>query len=168
MHKKQISFPDIADIEKTNKIATDLFGIEEDKTQVKPTLETALKLISIDKYNFVCFKEGDEVVAWSVVLPTSKKAMDDFLEEKKNEKELFELFLEKPSFEALYLAAVIVVPKHQKKGLGLSLMKEQINYFKENHGINNFFTLILSKEGKRFMENIQKDSAIKVLDVSRV
>jgi len=57
MHKKQILFPDITDIEKTNKIATDLFGIEEDKTQVKPTLETALKLISIDKYNFVSRKE---------------------------------------------------------------------------------------------------------------
>ena len=45
--KEKISFPSILDIQKTNRIAKELFGTEKDDTQAKPTQETALKLISI-------------------------------------------------------------------------------------------------------------------------
>ena len=113
--KGKISFPNISDIEKTNKIAEKLFGIKEDETQVKPTLESALKLISIEKNNFICLKDNDKIIAWSVVLPTSIKAMKRFLKEKINERELFDISMSQPFFEALYLTAVIVSPKYRKK-----------------------------------------------------
>lgn len=86
MTKGEISFPSLSDIKKTNKIAKNLFEIEKDETQVKPTIKTALKLISIDKNNFICFKNNDEIIAWSVVLPTSKEAMKHFFGRKHKRK----------------------------------------------------------------------------------
>ncbi len=165
---KKITFPNIPDIKKTNKIAAGLFGIDEDKTQVKPTLKTALKLISIEKNNFICLKDSNEIISWSVVLPTSKKNMKLFLAKKINEKTLFDISLSQPFFEALYLTAVIVLPKYQRKGIGSSLMKKQIEYFKKKYGINSFYSLVLTKEGKGLIKKIELDLHIKIKFLSRV
>ena len=124
----KISFPNQSEIEETNKIAEELFGTEKDETQAKPTLENALELISIEKNNFICLKDGDKIIAWSVVLPTSKESMEHFLKGKINERELFDISVPNPSFEALYLTAVIVLPQYRKKGIGSSLIKKQIEY----------------------------------------
>ncbi len=166
--KGKISFPNISDIEKTNKIAEKLFGIKEDETQVKPTLESALKLISIEKNNFICLKDNDKIIAWSVVLPTSIKAMKRFLKEKINERELFDISMSQPFFEALYLTAVIVSPKYRKKGIGSSLIKKQIDYFKKKYGISDFYALILTEEGKKLIKAIGRDLHIKISTLNRV
>ena len=150
--KGKISFPNISDIEKTNKIAEKLFGIKEDETQVKPTLESALKLISIEKNNFICLKDNDKIIAWSVVLPTSIKAMKRFLKEKINERELFDISMSQPFFEALYLTAVIVSPKYRKKGIGSSLIKKQIDYFKKNMELAISTRLSLPKKAKNLLK----------------
>lgn len=113
--KIKISFPKISDIKKTNKIAKNLFGTETDETQAKPTLKTALKIISIEKNNFVCLKDNNKIIAWSVVLPTSKESMKRFLKKEINERELFKISMSQSFFEALYLTAVIVLPKYRKK-----------------------------------------------------
>ena len=166
--KGKISFPNISDIEKTNKIAEKLFGIKEDETQVKPTLESALKLISIEKNNFICLKDNDKIIAWSVVLPTSIKAMKRFLKEKINERELFDISMSQPFFEALYLTAVIVSPKYRKKGISSSLIKKQIDYFKKKYGISDFYALILTEEGKKLIKAIGRDLHIKISTLNRV
>ncbi len=165
--KEKISFPSILDIQKTNRIAKELFGTEKDDTQAKPTQETALKLISIEKYNFICYKNNDEVIAWSVVLPTSKESMHDFLEGKINERDLFTTSLSKPAFETLYLTAVIVLPKYRRNGIGSSLMKKQIEYFKEKYKIDDFYALTLTQEGKKLIEAIGRDLHVKISSISR-
>ncbi len=168
MTKGEISFPSLSDIKKTNKIAKKMFGTETDETQAKPTLKNALKLISIEKNNFICFKNNDEIIAWSVVLPTSKEAMKHFLEGNINERELFDISLSHLFFEALYLTAVIVLPEYQKKGIGSFLMKKQIKYFKEKYGINRFYALALTKEGKKLIKAMEWDLRIKILSLSRI
>ena len=166
--KGKISFPNISDIKKTNRIAERLFGTKEDKTQAKPTLKNALKLISIEKNNFICLKDGDKIIAWSVVLPTSIKAMKRFLERKINERELFAISMSQPFFETLYLTAVIVLPEYRKKGIGSSLMKKQIVYFKKKYGIGDFYALTLTEEGKKLIKAVERDLHIKISTLGKV
>src|SRR3989338_10686382 len=99
----KISYPTIEDSAQMNVVAEEIFGAEEDTTQTKPTIENALKLIAIDKNNFVCVKDGEKIIAWTVTLPTSKQNMNEFLDGKITERELSERSKKNHSFETLYL-----------------------------------------------------------------
>lgn len=43
---------------------------------VEPTLENDLKISTLERNNFICYKKDNEPIAWSLVLPTSKKVDD--------------------------------------------------------------------------------------------
>ena len=47
-------------------------------------------------------------------------------------------------------------------------MKKQIKYFKEKYGINRFYTLALTKEGKKLIKAMERDLRIKILSLSRI
>ena len=139
-----VAYPSQPEIDWTNKIAEELFGTEDDETQAKPTLENELKLISVEKNNFICLKNKEGIIAWSVVLPTSKENMEKFLKKEIDEKELFQISFGTQSFETLYLTAVVVLPEYRRMGLGSSLLKKQIEYFKNTYGINDFYAMLLT------------------------
>ena len=160
--ERKIVYPQSSEIEETNKMAAVLFGTDEDKTQAQPTLENALRLIALEKNNFICLKEGGKIIAWSVVMPTSQKEMERFLKEEINEKELFEISIEHPSFEALYLMAVIVLPEYRKQGIGSSLMKQQIEYFKGKYGIEKLYAFVLTEEGKGLIGALEKNLQVTI------
>jgi hypothetical protein len=153
----QIIHPTQSNIKKMCVIAEEIFGAEEDNTQTKPTVENTLSLIAIEKNNLVCIKDGEEIVAWTVVLPTSKENMDNFLAGKITEKELSIESKKNPLFEALYLMAAITLPTYQRKGLAFDLIKYQIEYFKDKYNIQNFYSLPFSENGMSLMEKISTD-----------
>lgn len=153
----KFTYPNRHDIEKISEVATELFGTDEDETQAQPTVENTLKLILVEKHDFICLKNAGNLVAWSAVLPTSKELMEQFLNRTINERELFDLAVAQPCFECLYLVAAIVLPKWRRRGIGTSLMKAQIEYFKNKYKINIFYALILTKEGKKLIGALERD-----------
>ena len=138
-----------------NQVAIELFGIG-DETMVEPTIKNSEKLIFLEKNNFVCYKADNKPVAWSLVLPTSRENAEKFLSGVITESELFNESIKKPSFESLYLFAVITMPNYRKNGLGSSLMKYQILYFKKKYQVNDFYAWILSLEGEKLAESLKK------------
>jgi hypothetical protein len=164
----EIIYPDENDIVTTNKVAVELFGTDDDPDQAQPTLHNALSLINLEKNNFLCIKDENKVIAWSVVLPTSIKNMTSFLSNRMTEKDLFLDSINNPKFESLYLMSVIVLPEYRKKGLGSKLLTQQINYFKNNFSINNFYAMILSNEGSKLLEKLIEDLKIKISFVNKL
>lgn len=150
------------------KIAEELFGTEEDETQAKPSLENSKRLISIDTGNYVYIKEGEKIAGWSCVLPTSTLDRKRFMNGEINERQLFENSCDNPSFEALNLIAVIVLPEYRNKGLGSHMMEWQIKYFTEKCAMKDFYALVLTSEGARLMKKIERDLNIEIGVISRV
>jgi predicted GNAT family acetyltransferase len=165
--KREVVYPSLAEIEETNKIAARLFGTDLDETQAQPTLENALALISLEKENFICLKEDNKIIGWSVVLPTSRAEMTRFLNRGINEKELFSIAVTQKSFEALYLMAVIVLPEFRGQGVAQSLMKSQITHFREKYSINDFYSLILTREGQKFIRALERNLNISIPSLTR-
>lgn len=145
-----------------NVVAEEIFGAEEDTTQTKPTIENALKLIAIDKNNFVCVKDGEKIIAWTVTLPTSKQNMNEFLDGKITERELSERSKKNHSFETLYLMAGITLPEYQRKGLYSLCRKYQIEYFKTKYGIHDFYAMPFSPEGEKALAKVEKNLKIQI------
>ena len=150
----KVTYPAPSDIEKMCLIAEKIFSAEADTTQTKPTVENTLDLISIEKNTLVCIKENGEVVAWTVVLPTSKNNMNRFLSGEITERELSFESKKDPSFEALYLMAGITLPLYRKRGLSLQLITYQIDYFKHKYNMRDFYSLPFSESGKSLIQKI--------------
>lgn len=149
-----IQYPTIEDIQKMTVVAENLFETSEDATQAEPTVENTSQLVAIDKNTLVCFKDNDTVIAWSVVLPTSKVNMNNFLSGKITEKQLSDESKKNHSFEALYLMAVITLPEYRRRGLSFQLVQYQIEYFKSVYGISDFYTMPFSFEGEQVLKKL--------------
>lgn len=158
----EIEYPNDTDIQQTNLIAVELFDTDNDPDQAPPTMENAKLLIGLNKNNFICIKENNKVIAWSVVLPTSTENKDKFLSKEITEKDLFEYSVNKPKFESLYLMGVIVLTEYRNKGLGYELLKKQIEYFKNNFSINDFYAMTLSEEGVGLLSKTEIKLNIKI------
>ena len=75
--KFKIQYPTKEDLLKTEEYALKEFGIP-DEDMVAPTLENDLNIQKLEKNNFICYKQNDVPIAWSLVLPTSKKLKVNF------------------------------------------------------------------------------------------
>lgn len=162
-----IQYPTEKDFLKMNEVALKEFGIP-DENMVSPNLENDLMVQGLENNNFICYKENEIPIAWSLVLPTSKEIKGRFLNGEINEKKLFEISTKNPSFESLYLFVVVVLPEHRQKGLAKELMNYQINYFKDKYNINDFFAWIFSTEGDKLVKSLERENSIKVDYISKI
>lgn len=162
-----IVYPNRQDIDKANDFTLETFG-EPEAGMVAPTLENALAVIGLEKNSFVCIKEGDEPIAWSLVLPTRREDMEEFLAQRITEQELFDRAKAHPSFESLYVFVAVTRPEHRLKGLAAKLLEYQIGYFKKQYDIKDFYAWILTPEGKALTESLEKKLGQKVRVLSRV
>lgn len=165
--KYKIHYPNEDEIKWMNNWANKFFG-EADNIMVEPTLDNALKTVNLDKNTYVCFKNGSDVIGWSLVLPASKNAMKKFLKEELTEKELFLDTLENKKFETLYVFAAIVMPEYRNKGLAKELLSYQIKYFKSEYEITDFFAWTFSEEGKKLVASLERELNIKIPYLSKV
>lgn len=163
----QITHPDRGDIDRTNAFALGAFG-DDVPGMVEPNLENALAVIGLEKNNFVCIKEGDEPIAWSLVLPTSRGDMEEFLSRKITEQELFDRACAEPSFESMYIFAAITRPEYRGRGLATELLEYQVKYFKEKYGIKDFYAWILSADGKALADKLEKKFGERVRFIGEV
>lgn len=165
--KYKVEYPTKENLKGMNKVSEGLFG-SGGSTMVAPTMENAEKMISLEKNTLVCYKENSVPIAWSLVLPTSRENADKFLNDEITELELFNKSVENPKFESLYLFVVITMPEYRQKGLGSSLMKYQIEYFKKEYSINDFYAWVLSLEGKRLAESLKRNVEPSIRFISEV
>jgi hypothetical protein len=159
--KFDIEYPSEEDFFKMEKYALEEFGIP-DENMIPPDLENDLRVQSLEKRNFVCYKKNSIPIAWSLVLPTSKNIKDRFLKREINEKQLLGESIKNPSFESLYLFAAIVLPEYRMQGLAGNLMSYQIKYFQDKYKITDFFAWVFTIEGERLIKSLEKSNSIQV------
>lgn len=162
----QITYPNKEDIDKTNAFALETFG-DPEAGMVAPNMDNALAVIELEKNNFVCLKEGEDPIAWSLVLPTRREDMEEFLAQHITEQELFDRAKAHPSFESLYVFAAITRPEYRLKGLAAQLLEYQIGYFKKQYEIKDFYAWILTPEGKALTEALEKKFGEKVRTIEK-
>lgn len=114
------------------------------------------------------FKDGNNIIGWSLVLPASREAMERFLREEITEKELFLDTLKNRKFETLYIFVAIVMPEYRNKGWAKDLISYQIKYFQNEYSIKDFFAWTFSEEGKRLVSSLEKSLNVKIPYLSKV
>lgn len=132
------------------------FKSDADPRQGDPTSADFMKLVSADPKTLLTAKEGDKIVGWSYVVPTTSADMTEFVGKRMDEKTLFANALAnidkqqkelqfttdpqgKMSFDALYLMTVLVLPEIKGATFGPKLMGTQVDHFKDTYGVTKFF-----------------------------
>lgn len=154
--------PTSDELKECMRVAEEYFQTANDSTQSQATVENCQKTIAIDPYAFIVERVDGKLAAYSVVLPTSQALKEDFLSGRITERELSEAAKRQPIFESLYLSVAFVFLEYRKKGIGLRLVKEQIGYFKDKYGINDYYAWAWSEEGKILISAINRDLKISI------
>lgn len=154
--------PTIDELRECMEAAEQYFHTADDLTQSEATVQNCQKTIAVEPHAFVIERLDGKLAAYSVVFPTSYVLKEDFLLGRINERELSAKAKMHPVFESLYLAVTFVFPEYRRRGIGLRLCKEQIEYFKNTYGINDYYAWVWSEEGKALVSSLQRDLNIPI------
>ncbi len=143
------------------EITEKYFGTQNDPDQIPINRDSLEKFYALSSYCLNCAYEGDKPVSWTVSIPTSLKLMNDFLEQRITEKELFNQ-TQTGDNEALYICSAFTVPEFRGKGIAKVLLTEQTQAFLSDNPNMEVFTWIWSNEGDKLVKSLPDEIADKV------
>ncbi|HXK36697.1 MAG TPA: hypothetical protein VJ553_03900 [Candidatus Paceibacterota bacterium] len=114
-------------IAKEMEIAERIFGTAQDPDQIPINRESLRKLMTLspESIQHELDDKGDPI-AWVVVVPTTRELMEQFLQGKLTERELFDRTEPHAEYDALYLSAAVTVPEHRLRGIARRLFRRAI------------------------------------------
>ena len=113
--------------QKMDIIAEEIFGTENDPSQIPVTKESGDKLERLTP-NWIEYEldEKGDPISWVIILPTTKELAEKFLDKEITERELLDLTKWQEKYSVIYLCAAITILEYRRKGLALKLFKQAI------------------------------------------
>jgi hypothetical protein len=146
--------------ERMIQLAEDVFSVKNDPDQLDVNPEVRDNLIKIHPSTVSQENDGNGPIAWVLVIPTTIDLMNQFLEMKISERELFELTPLNTTYEALYLCSALVLEEHRRKGITKQLLLKAIENICKDHPLKALFVWPFSLEGDLLSESISRITAL--------
>jgi hypothetical protein len=150
----------MTNFERMIQLATEVFDAHNDPEQLDVNEEV---IEYLRKVHPACVSElfdGDGPVIWLILIPTTDKLMNDFIEEKISESELLNQTPLNIKYDALYLCSVMVLAEFRQKGLAKKIAFQAIKKIRADHPIKKLFTWNFSEEGSLLAESISKNESL--------
>jgi hypothetical protein len=151
---EELSLEENSDLEKLDK---KYFKNNIDSNQWISDFKTNSQIIKAFKYSLIVFKDEELIIGYSLVIPSNKKLMIDFLTNKISETQLIKSSLKNVNllnFQTLYLCAVILLPEYRHKGYAKKGVLKSINYYKKLNKKIVLFSWSYSKSGNQLLQAI--------------
>jgi ribosomal protein S18 acetylase RimI-like enzyme len=142
--------------ERMLQLADEVFASRTDPNQIDVNEGVLNHLRRIHPSTVSAHEEGDGPVAWVLVIPTTKKLMDDFMNGKISERDIYELTPLDIKYDTIYLCSAMVLEEYRRKGLAKELTLNAINAIRKDHPIKSLFVWTFSKEGLDASKAIEK------------
>ncbi len=131
------------------KLAEEFFDMKNDPAQLSVDEDTMKRLLDIHPSTLLEKTDENGPIAWMLIIPTTKKVMDDFLSNKITEKEILNRITIGEKYDAIYLCSALVLPEYRGKGLAKQMVRNAIQSILNQHPIQSLFVWSFSIEGKR-------------------
>ena len=135
------------------ELIDDVFDTQNDSTQLRFSENDIEKLISLSPHTLQEAANEEGPYAWISVFPTSLDLMNQFVSEKINERQLFDLTNKEDNNEVVYLCSAIVLPEFRNQGLALKLTIQAIEALQLSYPIRVAPVWPFSDNGLRLAEN---------------
>ncbi|MBI2449638.1 GNAT family N-acetyltransferase [Candidatus Pacearchaeota archaeon] len=146
------------DIEITGKLAEKYFKTQNDPNQIKVKEAHSKWILNNIPECLNIIKDDNTVIGFTLILPCNKVIMNQFLNKKINESELFEQIkksINYDNFDTIYLCSVFIAPKYRKHGLASQAFVKSINKIIQNRKVKPIlFYWAYSNEGKKLIHKI--------------
>jgi len=142
--------------ERMIQLAEEVFAVKKDPDQLDVNQQVMERLQRLHPSTLSEYADVNGPAAWILMIPTSTELMNQFLENKISEKELFELTPENIHYEALYLCSAMVLEEYRRKGIAKRLILEAIENIRKDHPLKSLFIWPFTKEGELASESIAR------------
>jgi len=130
------------------KLAEEFFDMKNDPAQLSVDEDTMKCLLEINPSTLSEKTDENGPIAWMLIIPTTKKIMDDFLTRKITEKEILDRTPLGEKYDTIYLCSVLVLPEYRGRGLAKQMVLHEIQSILNQHPIQSLFVWSFSTEGK--------------------
>ena len=143
-----------SNFERMIELAQDVFAAKSDPEQLDVDEEVIKQLEALHPASVSEYDEGDGPAIWMLLIPTTKKIMQDFLDKIINEKEILSLTPLNTKYEALYLCSAMTLPEYRGKGLSKKIALDAIKAIRKDHPISHLFVWPFTKEGDALAQRL--------------
>ena len=137
----------LSNFERMIQLADEVFATKTDPNQLDISEAVIERLHRLHPATVSEFDDGNGPVAWVLLIPTTLDLMNQFLDGRISEKELFELTPPDITYEALYLCSALVLEEFRRKGIAKQLALNAIESIRKDHPLKALFVWPFSKEG---------------------
>lgn len=130
------------------KLAEEFFDMKNDPAQLSVDEDTMKCLLEINPSTLSEKTDENGPIAWMLIIPTTKKIMDDFLTRKITEKEILDRTPLGEKYDTIYLCSALVLPEYRGRGLAKQMILHAIQSILNQHPIQSLFVWSFSTEGK--------------------
>ena len=130
------------------KLAEEFFDMKNDPAQLSVDEDTMKCLLEINPSTLSEKTDENGPIAWMLIIPTTKKIMDDFLTRKITEKEILSCTPLRVKYGVIYLCSALVLPEYRGRGLAKQMVLHEIQSILNQHPIQSLFVWSFSTEGK--------------------
>ena len=138
------------------QLADEVFAVKNDPDQLDVNQEVIERLQRLHPSTVSEYADANGPVAWVLLIPTTTDLMNQFLEDKISEKQLFDLTPVNINYEALYLCSAMVLEEYRRKGIVKRLIMAAIENIRKDHTIQALFVWPFTKEGDLAAESLSR------------
>jgi len=146
----------LGNYERMIQLSEEVFSSRTDPDQlnVNENVMDHLQLIHPDTISE--YDEGNGPICWILCIPTTIDLMNQFINKKISERELYELTPLNTKYEAIYLCSALLLEEFRGKGIAQTLGIRAIENIKIDHSIKALFFWSFSKEGEKLAEKVSE------------
>ena len=146
--------------ERMIQLAEEFFDAKNDPDQLSINEEVIEQLRELHPSAVTEETDNNGPIAWMIIIPTTRKLMDQFIGGTINERELFAMTPRGASYEAVYLCSALVLPEHRRKGLAKRMVVNALAEIRQKHPVGTLFTWSFSAEGESLAEAVAKEAGL--------
>lgn len=144
----------LSNFERLIKLADEVFAVKDDPSQLDVNQDVLERLHQMHTSTISEYNEGNGPVAWVLIFPTTLDLMNQFLENRISEKELFDLTPLETTYNAVYLCSALILEEYRRKGITKRLAIQAIGNMRKDHPLKALFVWAFSPEGDLAAETI--------------
>jgi GNAT superfamily N-acetyltransferase len=148
---------DGGNLERMIRLAEDFFDMKNDPDQLSVDAGTMETLRAIHPDTMLEESDINGPIAWMLVIPTTRRLMDEFIQGRINERQLLDATPRGGTYDALYLCSALVLPEHRGKGLARRLASRAIASIRRDHPITSLFYWGFSGAGDALAASVARE-----------
>jgi hypothetical protein len=143
-----------SNFERLIQLSDEVFSSRTDPDQLNVN-ETVMEHLQLIHPNTISeYDDGNGPVCWILCIPTTLDLMNQFINKKISERELYELTPLNAKYEAIYMCSALLLEEFRGKGIAQGLAIKAIEGIQLGHSIKALFLWAFSKEGEKLAEKI--------------